>query len=241
LRDYFEPLIDIYEEQPSGVGLAATLRRDWGLFTHEKMDDARAQVLLGEILNNGEIVRHAFVPSARCNTESVVRWDAVRKELIEENRFFLKSALDVDRLKTLLADLVARPGSVPSTMYRARLQPGPDPLVAKDLGSPPAKIAGHGRANPIGIPYLYVASERSTAIAEVRPHTGETVWVLDFTVPVDQLQIVDLRNPRGTISPFEYDADELPKLHGERLGTHRDRFGLALEQITPAAFKAARG
>lgn len=27
----------------------------------------------------------------------------------------------------------------------------------------------------------------------------------------------------------------------ERLGTHRDEFGLALEEITPAAFKAARG
>jgi transposase len=27
----------------------------------------------------------------------------------------------------------------------------------------------------------------------------------------------------------------------ERLGTHREKFGLALEQITPAAFKAARG
>jgi len=27
----------------------------------------------------------------------------------------------------------------------------------------------------------------------------------------------------------------------ERLGTHRDDFGLSLEQITPAAFKAARG
>ena len=27
----------------------------------------------------------------------------------------------------------------------------------------------------------------------------------------------------------------------ERLGTHRDHYGLALEQITPAAFKATRG
>ena len=27
----------------------------------------------------------------------------------------------------------------------------------------------------------------------------------------------------------------------ERLGTHRDHFGLAIEQITPAAYKAARG
>ena len=27
----------------------------------------------------------------------------------------------------------------------------------------------------------------------------------------------------------------------ERLGTHRERLGLPLDQITPAAFKAARG
>lgn len=27
----------------------------------------------------------------------------------------------------------------------------------------------------------------------------------------------------------------------DRLGTHREQFGLELEQITPAAFKAARG
>jgi hypothetical protein len=27
----------------------------------------------------------------------------------------------------------------------------------------------------------------------------------------------------------------------ERLGTHRERFGLALEQITPAAYEATRG
>ena len=27
----------------------------------------------------------------------------------------------------------------------------------------------------------------------------------------------------------------------ERLGTHREHYGLALEEITPAAFKAARG
>jgi len=27
----------------------------------------------------------------------------------------------------------------------------------------------------------------------------------------------------------------------ERLGTHRERFGLPLEEMTPAAFEAARG
>ncbi|MFZ0569740.1 MAG: RES domain-containing protein [Rhodomicrobium sp.] len=36
-----------------------------------------------------------------------------------------------------------------------------------------------GRANPRGIPYLYLASTRDTALAEVRPWIGShiTVWL----------------------------------------------------------------
>lgn len=215
LRDFFEPLVDLYEESATGTGLATLLKEDWDLFSHQKMDQARAKELLAEILDDGNIVRKTFVASAACNSDSVIRWDAVRRELIEENRFFLKSALDVDRLKTLLGALVAKPGALPSEMYRARLQDGPDPIPADKMGAPPAKVAAHGRANPTGIPYLYLASDRATAISEVRPHTGEIAWTLDFMLPITPLQIVDLRSPRRTISPFDYDPDDLPKLYGD--------------------------
>ena len=59
----------------------------------------------------------------------------------------------------------------------------------------------HGRANPAGIPYLYLGSEPGTAAAEVRPHPGEIVCVAEFQTE-SELQLVDLRKPRSLISPF---------------------------------------
>jgi hypothetical protein len=58
-----------------------------------------------------------------------------------------------------------------------------------------------GRANPAGIPYLYLGSTQGTAISEIRPNTGELAYVADFTTPPD-LNLVDLRSPRKMVSPF---------------------------------------
>ncbi len=66
------------------------------------------------------------------------------------------------------------------------------------LGAPPKRIASHGRANPAGIPYLYLGSSPVVAISEIRPHTGERACVADFTTPVD-LKLTDLRGYQGVI------------------------------------------
>jgi hypothetical protein len=63
-------------------------------------------------------------------------------------------------------------------------------------------MALNGRANPVGISYLYVASTPKTAIAEIRGHKGESVDVLEFEIK-NNLNLFDLRHPRQTISPFE--------------------------------------
>ncbi len=69
------------------------------------------------------------------------------------------------------------------------------------MGAPPKELASQGRANPVGIPYLYLASTADTAVSEIRPHTGESASVADFTIP-NSLGVIDLRNPRNTVSPF---------------------------------------
>ncbi|WP_244510957.1 RES domain-containing protein [Mesorhizobium sp. LCM 4576] len=51
------------------------------------------------------------------------------------------------------------------------------------MGAPPKRRSSHGRANPAGIPYLYLGSLPETAAAEIRPHTGEVACVADFTIP----------------------------------------------------------
>src|SRR5690606_26124447 len=59
----------------------------------------------------------------------------------------------------------------------------------------------HGRANPAGIPYLYVASDPLTAVSEVRPHPGEVASIARFRLN-RPMKVVDLRTPRQLVSPF---------------------------------------
>jgi hypothetical protein len=95
------------------------------------------------------------------------------------------------------------------------------------MGAPPKRRASHGRANPAGIPYLYLGSKPETAAAEIRPHTGEVACVADFTIP--EVRAVDLRHPRKLVSPFILtDASEIGQLRAdlpflERLGDELTR------------------
>jgi hypothetical protein len=163
------------------------------------MDIAHAKELLGEILDDGEIVRKNFSPSATYKSEGLVRWETLRDELMYKNRYFLDEALDTDRLRELLDHLPA--DDMPSKWYRARMRTEGALFTIDDMGAPPKRLAIHGRANPPGIPYLYLGSLPETAAAEIRPHTGEVACVADFTIK-GTLKAVDLRFPRRLVSPF---------------------------------------
>jgi RES domain len=93
-------------------------------------------------------------------------------------------------LTTLVAQAHERRFEVPqgSNFWRAQLGQGsrpyyegdeyiddfPDPLPPERM-KPLSDRAREGRANPKGIPYLYAATKKETAIAEVRPWLGLTV------------------------------------------------------------------
>ncbi len=51
------------------------------------------------------------------------------------------------------------------------------------MGKPPLGRSTQGRANPIGISYLYVTSDIKTAISEIRPHKGALVTVAKIKLP----------------------------------------------------------
>ena len=73
-----------------------------------------------------------------------------------------------------------------NTLYRARIGSADDivlcpyPANLNDMGMPPVSKVRAGRANPDGIPYLYLASSRKTAIAEVRPWSGALLTIATF-------------------------------------------------------------
>lgn len=213
LADVFEMLISIYEPADDGKTLVELLKEDWQLFSHPRMDVAHSKELLAEILDNGDIVRKSFAPSPTYKSEGLARWETLRDELLFKNRYFLDEALDTDRLGDLLEHLKA--DDTPQTWYRARIMTGDQPYSLQEMGAPPKHLASYGRANPAGIPYLYLASLPETAIAEIRPHTGELACVSSFTAP-QPIEAVDLRNPRALISPFVLiDASAIGQLRAD--------------------------
>lgn len=215
LGDYFELLLTIYHPSAAGRSLVDWLSSDWALFQNSNISEAQAQVLLGEILDDGDLVRGNFVLSETCQNDSLERWKALSGELKEANRYFPDSAIDTERLGIHLSNLVLREQEKPTAWYRARIEKDGQTISIDKMGAPPAKLASSGRANPVGIPYLYLGSTTDTAVSEVRPQPGEIICVAEFSLN-DDLKIVDLRAPRTLISPFlEEDEGNIAILRGD--------------------------
>lgn len=207
LSDYFQPLIDLYDVSDEGKSLVDLLKKDWVLFSKLEID--LAQQLLEDILETK--FDDLYLSKANINVSNILNWQDFKHELKHDNRYFPKKAPSYEHLNGLLQYLILPRETVPKHLYRARINDDGNPITVDYMGKPPAKISTAGRANPIGIPYLYTASNISTAIAEIRPHKGDGVTVAKFDI-LESLKLADLRNPRQSISPFALDEDELNQI-----------------------------
>ncbi|MCS6095446.1 RES family NAD+ phosphorylase [Shewanella baltica] len=61
--------------------------------------------------------------------------------------------------------------------------------------------ASEGRANPKGIPCLYVASTKETAMSEIRPWLGSIISVAKFS-NTQELRVIDFSKYHGERFPF---------------------------------------
>lgn len=203
LSEWFEMVRDLYVPGEDGTSLAVSFKKDWRLFEHPNLDEANAQILLAEIFEDGEIVRQNFVPFNGGEWHTPGEWEELRSEMMHENRWFLRNAIDLGRLSAHLNQLLVPPSEfseITSDWYRARIMDGDKPFEIEKMGAPPPQIATHGRANPAGISYLYLGSTAETCVAEVRPHPGQKIAVAGFCVA--PVKVLDLRDPRQRVSPF---------------------------------------
>ena len=117
-------------------------------------------------------------------------------------------------LDTVLATLRDRDMEIPegSVLWRAQLgidfvpltedgsQYGEEPIgLPPERMKPTADYSREGRANAPGIPVLYLASTKQTAISEVRPWVGSDVSVAQFKI-VRNLRAIDLTQGHGLSS-----------------------------------------
>lgn len=204
LLEFFEPLLEIYEADESGCSIVELLRADWNLFPSMGVSDAA--ILLGEILDNGDYARKNYISPAISKEDRQRQWRELRHEMMHANRWFLPESisLDLKELAGILSYLSVKPGAISERWHRARISPGSEIIDRAEMGAPPIGLASHGRANPAGISYLYVASQDEGSVSEVRPHTGQYVSVAELVL--EECALVDLRKPRAKVSPFFADG-----------------------------------
>jgi len=83
-----------------------------------------------------------------------------------------------------------------------------EPFEVSQVGAPPKGMAGSGRINPAGISYLYGASDKETALSEVRPWKGAIVTVADFTLK-REVKVADFTQNIPTPNFAEVGLNEL--------------------------------
>lgn len=205
LFEDFETVVTAYKEEPSGVPLITMIKEEWHLFSSfPKVDQSP---LLNMIMGEGFCQKSYYVDDS-LGQQRVKEWEDFRSELKQQYRFFPNSGPNLTYLDDLLTLLEVE--LIPGSYFRARIQAN-GPFGLDSMGMPPADTCGNGRANPFGIPYFYIASDKATALAEVRPHPGDAVSIGRFTLDKEKA-VIDLRAPRDRISPFGKDEDTLQAL-----------------------------
>jgi hypothetical protein len=127
-------------------------------------------------------------------------WQQYSRSIKYENRFTLQIPEDLQSILIHGFDHRVKLLKSGQKLYRARIGGetnefnkiiAPYTATLKDMGMPPKTKTNIGRANPVGIPYLYVADSDETAIAEVRPWTGSyvTLGTMELKKPK---RIIDL-------------------------------------------------
>lgn len=115
-------------------------------------------------------------------------WEAFVKAIKAESRFHTNH-INTEVLR-VFCTYAQRHYDAGEVFYRARLS-DKNGISPRDMGAPPLYQASAGRANPQGIPYLYLATDELTTLKEIRAgaHDYVTVAIFRLNHPVD---IVDL-------------------------------------------------
>ena len=147
---------------------------------------------------------------------SINAWLAFKNELKAVNRFFPQTPIYKELFSkgvgsevffTMIESLSVNYGTQ-DLLYRARSSE--QPLNIENMWKPPSDKASAGRANPVGISYLYLAENTETCIAEIRPSNGSKACIAVFH-PKTEIRLLDLTAPRKNVPYLLLEGDALKR------------------------------
>lgn len=183
-EDFFKSLFSLFEPNVNGDYAIRIIQSEYQFFASGEYGSR----VLDYFAHNG-VVRYnsqdkvSFLPNIQ---EKLRLWDTIKEKVKHQTRYLVD--LDEDEL----VDIVEADTDLPAgtQLFRARIIPeGREYLQREDMGIPPVAKTVAGRANPIGIPYLYLCKDQDTTYYEVRAALQDKITVGNF-VTTRRLSIV---------------------------------------------------
>ena len=183
LYDFFQELIGNFKLVESGLPLSSKIQSDWNFFCSNEVANKILSFVIPQI--------HTEITSPENLVEysddilaNFGHWETLKDELKWKNRFIV----DIKQLEVLGWDgFFNTQFKLKNSMklFRARIHhaSGSKKYKRKEMGCPPKDKTTGGRANPMGIPYLYLSEDKDTTFYEVRAS-----YLDELSVGVFQLQ-----------------------------------------------------
>jgi hypothetical protein len=225
-----ENLLSLYspaEKDDEGIELIDHILEYWpGLFDLTKIQKTILPTVFEKVFEEYETLdpnlvkkKVVFLPHADESNQDFEldlnsKWEDLTEELKYQNRFFLSKKLDWDSIGTAL-QLLVRLSEKGNRYFRARISD--DKIDISQMGKPDKEKASPGRANPVGIPYLYLATDPETTYYESRAGLHEQIFLGEFEAR-ENLMVVSLERIEF-LGPVEiqekgFDLEEFIRFRG---------------------------
>jgi hypothetical protein len=207
----------LYVISKTGNRISRQLEHDFSGLIFSNSDHKFINKLLREIFANdlqtyGDYLNKNIILSCNENpkyTKEVsslqLTWENFVNEIKSINRFHITSVFDFAKLEHILKINSAKI-SKGKIFYRGRLSDAKG-FPKEQMQNPPKYLAKAGRANPVGISYLYIANDLKTTLFETRAALHDYVSIGEFRLKED-IQIIDLKEI-GNKDPFDLAQNEL--------------------------------
>lgn len=228
LLDYFIAFLSVFKyDTENGVAIEQLIQDDWNIFISKdvcekilfdsfiKVQIALTLDIVEPASSGGVEVKVSYIDEI---AENISYWGQLKEDLKWRRRYLT----DIDQMfelewDKLFNDSYSTSIDASTALYRARIngEGQTEPYKQLEMMSPPVEKTTAGRANPQGIPYLYLSTDPKTTLYETRASYLDSISVAQFQIQEEvELRIVDFTNSQST---FNHTDDMIRFVTGQLL------------------------
>lgn len=203
LYDFFNELLSCFKKDSTGLSLCLIVQEKWTFFNSIYLSENILNHVIKNVKTN---FRDSNDKVVFCDEilDNINYWDKLRIELIEKSRYitdieYLTNELGWDSFFQSQIRL-----EFGKKLYRARVHHNiSDSKYSNiEMFAPPKEMATAGRANPTGIPFLYLSDNEHTVLYEIRSSFLDEVSIGTFLLKSDVDDDVYISDFTETLSIF---------------------------------------